>query len=78
MTATLTSKGQVTIPKAVRDRLNLAPGDKLEFVFDTDGAVRLVAMTSSVQQLKQLLPPARRIVSLDEMDQAIAAGASAQ
>lgn len=38
--AKVTSKGQITIPKAVRDRLGLTPGDEVEFVED-DGAVRM-------------------------------------
>jgi AbrB family looped-hinge helix DNA binding protein len=38
-TSTLTSKGQTTIPKDVRKRLNLHPGDRLEFVIDEDGRV---------------------------------------
>ncbi|MGH7557327.1 MAG: AbrB/MazE/SpoVT family DNA-binding domain-containing protein [Gemmatimonadota bacterium] len=37
--STLTSKGQVTIPKAVRDRLGLRPGDRLEFSIESDGTM---------------------------------------
>jgi antitoxin PrlF len=36
-TTTLTSKGQMTLPKAVRDRLGVKPGDRLDFVEDDDG-----------------------------------------
>lgn len=36
----ITTKGQVTIPKAVRERLGLRPGDEIEFVED-NGGVRL-------------------------------------
>ena len=39
MPTTVTSKGQVTIPKAIRDRLGLKPGHKVEFVADRDGRV---------------------------------------
>lgn len=42
--ATVTSKGQVTIPKAVRDRLNIEEGEKVLFRFETDGSVRLVVV----------------------------------
>jgi AbrB family looped-hinge helix DNA binding protein len=37
----LTTKGQVTIPKAVRDHLGLTPGSEVEFVVDGDGHVRV-------------------------------------
>lgn len=37
----VTSKGQVTIPKAVRDRLGVAPGDRVEFAYSATGEVML-------------------------------------
>ena len=40
--ATVTSKGQVTIPKKVREHLDLKRGDKLEFRVDDDGSVSVV------------------------------------
>jgi len=42
MTATVTAKGQVTIPKAVRNLLGIAPGSKVDFVRAPDGGVMLV------------------------------------
>jgi antitoxin PrlF len=42
MATTVTSKGQVTIPKAVRDRLNIKPGNKVEFELAPDGRIVLV------------------------------------
>ena len=41
--STLTTKGQVTIPKRLRDYLGLSPGDKVGFEHADDGAVRIVA-----------------------------------
>lgn len=41
--STLTIKGQVTIPKRLRDYLGLSPGDKIRFEYADDGAVRIVA-----------------------------------
>jgi AbrB family looped-hinge helix DNA binding protein len=41
MSTTVTSKGQVTIPKAVRDRLNLKPGSTVDFELDENGSVVL-------------------------------------
>lgn len=41
MGTSLTSKGQVTIPKPIRDRLGLKAGSRIDFVQDADGEVRL-------------------------------------
>lgn len=46
MNATLTTKGQVTIPKTIRDKLNLRAGDKLDFRLDADGDLRVAAATA--------------------------------
>lgn len=75
-TSTLTSKGQTTIPRAVREHLHLRPGDRLEFIIDEAGQVRLLPATQDVRQLKGLLPAPKRPVSLDQMEQAIADGAA--
>lgn len=75
--ATLTSKGQTTIPKEIRDLLGLAPGDKLDFVVESDGRVVLRPATLDVRQLRGLLRRrGGKPVSLEEMDSAIAQGAS--
>jgi len=78
MQATITSKGQVTIPKSVRDALHLAAGDRLEFLVETDGSIRAIPVTGSVTDLKGLLPPPKQTLSLEEMDTAIATGAASQ
>lgn len=76
MQATLTSKGQITIPKAVRDTLHLHTGDRLEFMIEKDGSIRIIPAVSSVTELKGLVPPPHRTLSLEEMDEAIAKGAT--
>jgi antitoxin PrlF len=54
--ATLTSKGQTTIPREVREFLNLKPGDKLEFKLNPDGrTVLLKAANIHVSALKGIL-----------------------
>ena len=53
--ATLTSKGQLTLPKVIRDRLRLAAGDQVDFVVRDDGTVVLRPTTVDVKELKGLL-----------------------
>jgi len=53
--ATLTSKGQLTLPKAVRELLRLAAGDRVDFIVKDDGTVVLRAATVDVQELKGFL-----------------------
>jgi AbrB family looped-hinge helix DNA binding protein len=71
-TATLTSKGQITLPKIVRERLGLGAGDKVEFIETEPGAFRLVAATRDVRTLKGLIPKPAKPVSIEEMNRVIA------
>ncbi len=67
-TATVTSKGQITIPAAVRASLGLRPGDRVEFVELPDGNFELIPATRSVQTLKGFFgPPPAPAVTIDEM-----------
>ena len=70
--ATITAKGQVTVPKPIRDRLKLKPGDRIEFILDS-GEVRMVPVTASVRQLKGMVPKPGQPVTLEQMDDAIVA-----
>lgn len=72
-TATLTSKGQVTIPAAVRSALGVDAGDRVEFIQVAPGRFELVAATESVTALKGLVRRPATPVSVDAMDAAIAA-----
>lgn len=76
MAATITSKGQITIPKRVRERLKLRAGDRVDFVVERDGSVRMVPVTGSVRELKGSVPRPKRALSLEDMDAAIAKGAT--
>lgn len=69
--STITSKGQTTIPVEIRRRLKLKAGDRVEFIVEADGRVVLVPATVDVRELKGLLAPAPRRVSLEEMKAAI-------
>ena len=78
MTSTLTSRGQLTIPAAVRKRLGLNAGSKVRFVFPKGEKhplrVELSAQTLPVTALEGLFPKPERAVTLEEMDEAIGHG----
>ena len=76
MTATVTSKGQVTFPAEARRRLGIHAGTKLEFIIRGDDRLEVVRVGGSVRDLKGALPKPRRTLSLAEMDVAIARGAA--
>mgnify|MGYP003589805128 FL=1 len=76
MTGTLTSKGQVTVPVEIRRFLNVGPGDKLLFA-RTGDRVEIVPATTSVRQLKTMLPKPARRLTLAQMEAAIRQGAEA-
>lgn len=73
--ATVTSKGQVTLPAETRRRLGIRAGTRLEFVVKDDDRLEVVRVGGSVRDLKGLLPRPERALSLDEMEEAIARGA---
>ena len=76
MQATITSKGQVTVPKPIRDRLHLKAGDKVEFTLAEDGNLRVTPVTASVTQLKGMLSKPAATLSITEMNEAIATSAA--
>lgn len=68
----LTSKGQTTIPKTIREYLNLQPGDKIDFVVDSGGAVTLQPASVDVSQLEGILHnPTIKPVTIEEMKQTV-------
>lgn len=78
-TATVTSKGQITIPASVRATLGLDTGSRVEFVEIEKGQFAIVAATEEVQSLKGMLRKPASPVSIEQMNNAIAArGASAR
>ena len=71
--STLTSKGQITIPKAVREALHLEAGDKVYFDVRPDGTVVLVARNAPVESLFGLLKgkgTRTRVISVEDMNPA--------
>jgi antitoxin PrlF len=70
-TATITSKGQITIPAIVRAALGVEAGDRVEFVQVEPGRFELVASTQSVSALKGLVRKPTSPISIAAMNQAI-------
>jgi AbrB family looped-hinge helix DNA binding protein len=70
-TATLSSKGQITIPAAVRSGLGIETGDRVEFVEVSPGHYELVAATLPTTALKGLIGKPEHPVSVDDMNAAI-------
>jgi AbrB family looped-hinge helix DNA binding protein len=75
-TATVTSKGRITIPARVRQALQLEAGDRVRFVEVEPGRIELLAATLSVKALKGMFGKATKTVLVCEMKQAIKERAS--
>lgn len=74
MIAMLSSKGQITIPVAIRELLGIKTGDSIDFVFTKNETIEMIPARTPVQTLRGLVPKPKRPVSLSEMDAAIATG----
>ena len=66
-TATVSSKGQITIPLAVRERLGVTTGDRVEFVELDDGGFALIPAVLEVTSLKGMVRKPRKPVSIEDM-----------
>jgi AbrB family looped-hinge helix DNA binding protein len=75
MIATLSAKGQVTMPKSIRNKCGLDFGDKLDFTLRDDGVLEVIPIKQPASRLKGMLPRPSRAVSVDAMNRAIAKGA---
>ncbi len=76
MESAITTKGQATIPKAIREHLELKPGDRVKFFIHPDGSVVLLPKLP-VSALRGMLRPRGSHVTIQDMDEVIAAGLSA-
>jgi AbrB family looped-hinge helix DNA binding protein len=77
-TATVTGKGQITIPAQIRAALHVGTGDRVEFVEIEPGRYEFMAATRSLSELKGMFKKPSKPVSIQDMKSAIAArGASA-
>jgi AbrB family looped-hinge helix DNA binding protein len=76
MATTVSSKGQVTLPAAVRRQLGIRAGSQLEFVVRGDDVVEMMLVGGSVRDLHGVLGKPTRKLTLEQMESAISAGAS--
>lgn len=72
-TATITSRGRITIPVNVRQALAVGAGDRVEFVQIETGQFLLIAANHSVTELKGMFGKPTKVVSVQEMNHAVAA-----
>jgi len=75
--ATITSKGQIAIPKEVRDRLRLKPGDRVEIYVEPDGRA-VIERTLKLEELIGILPRPKKSLTVEEINQAIVEAAAKQ
>jgi len=70
--ATITSKGQITLPKAVRERLRVGTGDQVDFTLNDRGEIVVRPIGSDVRDLRGFLRRTRRHpISVEAMNAAI-------
>lgn len=76
---TLTAKGQVTVPRDIRERMGLKPGDKIVFALLTDGTLVVRPKTRNVTDLLGMLrKPGQAIVPIEAMQVDLSTDASSQ
>ena len=71
----VTSKGQITVPKAVREALAVYAGDRIRFVIHEDSTITVEADTVDLASLRESISSGGRHVTVEQMDEAIGRGA---
>jgi antitoxin PrlF len=71
-TSTMTSKGQVTVPLAIRRQLGIGPGDRLSFSVREDGVLEVIPETGDLMSLAGSVKTRVTGVTLEDMEAAIA------
>jgi AbrB family looped-hinge helix DNA binding protein len=69
--AKMTSKGQITLPKEIRLQLGLKQGDRVRFIVEDDGRVRLLPAKRDISELMGILPSPKGGFSLEEIDEVV-------
>ena len=77
MEAAITSKGQATLPKAIREHLHLKPGDRVRFFIHPDGSVVILPKLPASAS-RGIVKSTRGPVTIEAMDEAITEGAVAR
>ena len=72
-TTKVTTKGQITVPKPIREHLKLAKGDRIEFLIGANGKVTIMPATADVRELKGMVAKPAKAVTIADMNQAIEA-----
>ena len=76
VTATVTSKGQITIPKEIRVYAMIRSGTEVEFQIECDGRITMIPISRDITALKRIAYKKRKkAVSLEEIEKAIKEGA---
>ena len=75
-TATMTTKGQITVPADVREAFGLRAGSKIDFVVNAAGELVMRPRAGDIRALRGLVPHAGSPISLAAMDAAVAEGAA--
>jgi len=71
--ATMTSKGQITIPRSIRNRFHLGAGNRLEFRVTKEGDIKLSPVVLTVDEVFGVLKrPGKRKFTVEQMDRALA------
>jgi len=72
-TTKVTTKGQITVPKPIREHLKLAKGDRVEFLIGVNGKVTIMPATADVRELKGIVAKPAKKITVADMNQAIEA-----